>query len=173
MAGSDAASSSPPRAATAAGSAPGAAAPDAAVVFYCAACGACLAAPVSAKGGTLPCPHCFRAAPVPEEPLQAAEAPHPGSLFETHRILSLRMRFLCPRCDSKLAVDARAGGARSNCPQCGSEVTVPQLPGLVSNPAAAASGPTRTTTPAAKPSATLSPAEIQFLTVASQDPGNA
>lgn len=172
MAGPDPASPAPPRAAKAADNGPDARAPEPAVVFYCAACGACLAAPITAKGGTLPCPQCLRAAPVPEQPLLPAEAPHPESWFEKHRILSLQMRFLCPVCDSKLAVDARAGGARSDCPQCGNELTVPQLPGLVPKPAAAATGPPRTTATATEPSAALSPAEIQFLTAVSQDPAN-
>jgi len=151
------------------------------VAFFCSACGSALRAPASACGQVLTCPYCLRETPVPRQPLTSGRSPYPASLFERQRILSLTMRFLCPWCDSKLAADARAGGARADCPQCGKEVRVPVLAGLLpplaeEDRAGSTAGP-----PAAPPGSAgapggagvLSAAEVRFLTAAAQGSADA
>lgn len=145
------------------------------LLCYCSACGSRLVAREADRGRLVVCPHCLRETGVPQQPLGPGEPGRAASLFERERILSLWMRFLCPRCDSKLATDARAGGMLAECPRCGGRVRVPLLPGLVSpdpgSSRATEAGPAAGEVPASvagkDTGAVLSADEICFLTAGS------
>ena len=134
------------------------------VAFYCSACGSPLKAAATMRGKSVRCPHCSRQAAVPEQPVQQDEAL--ASVDPSNsRILSVEIKFLCPACESKLAADARRGGAKVPCPRCGREIVVPGLPGGM--PAALPPRPDASLPDAAsrdESASVLSEEEVRFLT---------
>jgi uncharacterized protein YlaI len=63
------------------------------------------------------------------------------------------IRFFCPECDGRLAVDESAAGYRVNCPECHQPIRIPTTSDPAMGPAA----------PTPDPMQTLTPDEVAFL----------
>ncbi len=92
--------------------------------FRCRACDAKLKIDAALAGAEVACPHCRAALVVPGE--RDAEAASRPAV-----ILSVEMRFLCPRCQSKLRIDVTKCGTRAQCPACAGTIQIPAMPASV------------------------------------------
>ena len=115
--------------------------------FRCRACDAKLKIDAALAGAEVACPHCRAALVVPGE-READAASRPAV------VLSVEMRFLCPRCQTKLRIDVTKCGTRAACPSCAGTIQIPAMP------------PVAPSSPAlAQPQvALLTSEEIEFLT---------
>jgi len=93
--------------------------------FYCAVCGHSLVVGVEHAGSLAECPSCERIVPVPGwRPQPRAGAGCLGVFAPS--LLGVDVKFHCPKCQTKLKVDARYGGTNLACPQCETTFSVPQ-----------------------------------------------
>ena len=131
--------------------------------FFCAVCGHSLIVGVEHAGSLAECPNCERIVPVPGwRPQPRAAAGCMGVLAES--LLGVDVKFLCPKCRTKLKVDARWGGKALGCPKCGMELTVPQWHGLPDEIVEhQRQAPSASQTVDLMPAVTLSPEELAFL----------
>lgn len=97
------------------------------------------------------CPSCSRETPVPAPPWRDATV---WAKTYPPEIYSIEVRFPCPECGMRLAMDGRNAGDPGLCPTCGKEIRCPDLSFL----AVSASAPA--------PPARLSREEIAFLSEA-------
>lgn len=96
--------------------------------FFCAVCGHSLIVEIEHAGSLAECPSCERIVPVPGwRPQRRAGAGCLGVLAPN--LLGVDVKFLCPKCQTKLKVDARWGGTSLACPLCETTLTVPQWHG--------------------------------------------
>ncbi len=124
------------------------------VKFYCPECGARLSVNEDLSGRPVACPDCSAQIPIP--PTSKPGAPPVG------KVLSLDLRFRCPSCEKKLAVDAVYAGAPLTCPQCDEQIAVPHLqPDLL--PAIPSANRTEVAAPPGQPASVLSEDEVAFL----------
>lgn len=135
--------------------------------FFCVVCGHSLIVGVEHAGSLAECPSCERIVPVPGwRPERRAGAGCLGVL--TPSLLGVDVKFLCPKCRTKLKVDARCGGTTLDCPKCQTTLTVPQWYGapdeIVDGDATdQAQTPQASRNGGIAPSVVLSPEEMAFL----------
>ena len=139
--------------------------------FFCAVCGHSLVVGVEHAGSLAECPSCERIVPVPGwRPQPRAGAGCLGVL--TPSLLGVDVKFHCPKCRTKLKVDARWGGTDLACPQCGTPLSVPQWHGSadeIGKEGTQSKLAERTVDVA--PAVTLSPEELAFLGAQQQEVG--
>jgi len=131
--------------------------------FFCVVCGHSLIVGVEHAGSLAECPSCERIVPVPGwRPERRAGAGCLG--VYAPNLLGVDVKFHCPKCRTKLKVDARWGGNPLTCPECATSLTVPQWFGKADE----ISDTLMPSTPvnrvaAVTPSVALSPEEVAFL----------
>ncbi len=92
----------------------------------CPQCGHKWRVPESAFGQRVKCPACGSlvpcgpAAPAPPVPVRGVAAAADSSPIPT-------IRYSCPRCARSLESPPEAGGQKTNCPDCGQRLQIPQL----------------------------------------------
>ncbi len=128
------------------------------VRFFCVYCGSHLQVGTEHSGRVSECPHCLHVTPVPDTTRNGTGSRR--AYIYPPEVLGLDIVFLCPRCRSRLRIDARDAGTIVLCPPCNDKIRVPDLPLFVET------GPhpreeNRALPPV--PSARLSPEEIEFL----------
>ena len=128
--------------------------------FHCVICGTPLEIASSHSGSVMECHSCLRVVPIPS-PLSFPHEKITLLPVLPSDILALDIKILCWQCRSKLRLDARLEGTLVICPACMAEVRVPMW--------------SRPRSPSSARPATLSAAEIEFLTasvesVAGQEP---
>jgi|ERR1700677_722144 len=128
--------------------------------FYCVFCGAGIDADSGRE--VRECPKCRRFTPVPAAP--GVRPPSWGKTYPSG-IFSVDIKFPCPECGERLAVDARYAGDPGICPRCSAKFQCPQLP-FSTAPAAKADAPKE-----AGPRIHLSREEIDFLSPLESSPG--
>jgi hypothetical protein len=57
------------------------------------------------------------------------------------------IRFFCPTCGARLAIDASVAGYRVDCPECGQRLTIPSTSDPAMDPPPAEEVPGQTLTP--------------------------
>jgi len=127
------------------------------VHFYCVFCGSPMKAGDDFQTDVRECARCFRVVPVPPGP--AGVSSQWPQVYPAD-IIAIEIKFPCTQCGSKLEVDAREAGATVYCPICTSEIKAPHLAFLIMPPLSAAP---KSKIEFARPAATLSPQEIDFL----------
>ena len=125
------------------------------VHFYCVFCGKGIDADPTRNLRTLRCAGCSRATPVPSA-AGLKSSWEEGYVFD---LFAMDVKFPCPECGGRLAMDASASGRAGTCPICRKPITCPR----VSFEARPLNAPAMPKAKPAQPFAVLSSAEIDFL----------
>lgn len=95
------------------------------IVFLCNSCGERLSAPAIIQGRLIVCPSCRNDITVPKPS-------HSGTRTSSKRRLNYvkprSFKFFCVRCGKSLQIDRTAVGGLVQCPDCQSQITVPNAP---------------------------------------------
>lgn len=92
--------------------------------FHCAICGNALQIASGLANGVMECPSCLRVVPIPA-PLNFPHETVNSLPVLPRDILQVDIKILCPKCDTKIRIDARLEGFQIKCPQCPTEFRVP------------------------------------------------
>jgi hypothetical protein len=130
------------------------------IQFFCTLCGGSLTVAAEFAWNTCECSLCGRNVPVPG--LLADEVPQWETAF-SGGIRAVEMTFACPGCDRSLLADVRWGGRTFTCPKCDTTGEVPHLIRFRTKPA-------ESEAPPAPQVATLTAAEIEFLSSLEPEP---
>ena len=106
------------------------------------------------------CPHCGAATMIPRSVENHSDTPPSTPVGE---LLSIDVRFLCPCCGKRLAIDASRAGAKAECPECKHEITVPLPPQMIHMPMLAAEEELPSGMPGKIPATVLTDEEIAFF----------
>ena len=95
------------------------------VHFHCAICGVALAAVQNAAGAVEECYACERQVPVPALIHLPGASAGCAPVFPAE-ILTVELKFRCPKCTTKPRIDVRWEGRDVSCPKCDTPLKVPR-----------------------------------------------
>ncbi len=139
------------------------------VHFYCVFCGKGIDADSARDRRTFRCPGCSRTTPVPAAG-DLKSSWEEGYVFD---LFAMDVKFPCPECGGRLAMDAKASGRAGTCPLCRKPIRCPRVSFEALPPASPMPMPPAPKEPA-RPVVRLSREEIDFLSELESTPaGNA
>ena len=65
-------------------------------------------------------------APLPDRRAHFLPGKWPRSTGSNHTVLMADIKFRCPECNQKIAVEASAAGVKIDCPTCHSQLVIPK-----------------------------------------------